>query len=127
MTIKKATVEYVDDHFIGSDEFGSIQLDWFEKGFTPIMAVMSAAAACSMMDIIVIFRKRKVDFSVMKADVEAVKEDDPARLTKLHIIFTTDAPLKEMERAVKLSVEKYCTVVNTIKGVTEVTTEIFIV
>ncbi len=127
MTVKKVSVEIEGDHFIGTDEFGSIRLDYFEKGITPIKALMASAATCSIMDIKQVLGKRKVEYSVLKADVEAVKEDDPARLTKLHIIFTTDAPLTEMERAVKLSIDRYCTVVNTIKGVTDVTTEIIIV
>ena len=124
MSVQKASVEYVDDHFVGKDDFGSIELDWFEKGLTPIKALLISAGACCLMDVVVILRKRKVEYSVLKADVEAEKEDDPSRLTKLHIVFTTDVPLNEMERAVKLSVERYCTVINSIKGVTEVTTEI---
>ena len=124
MSVQKASVEYVDDHFIGTDEFGSIQLDWFESGVTPIKAVLMAAAACSLMDVVTILRKRRVDHTVLRADVEAEKADNPSRLTRLHIILTTDAPLNEVERAVKLSHDKYCTVVNTINGVTDVTYEI---
>ena len=122
--MKEVTLEYAGGRFIGSNGESGLELFRSGEGVTPVEALLMAAAACSLMDVVLILGKRKAAFSVMKVEVGAEKAEDPSRLESVHLRFVTDAPLGEMERAVKVSLEKYCTVVNTIRGVARVTSEV---
>ncbi|MCI0496911.1 MAG: OsmC family protein [Thermoplasmata archaeon] len=124
MTSKRVTLDFVDGRFLGSNGDSEMELFRFEEGVTPVEALLMAAAACSVMDVNMILGKRKVDFNVMRVEVEAEKVDAPSRLESIHLRFASDAPREEMERAVRLSLEKYCTVINTVRGVARVTSEI---
>ena len=124
MTSQRVTVEYEDDTFRCGDGRFSLDLGWYESGLTPVTALLMATGACSLMDVVVILRKRKVEHRVLRVEVEAERAKDPNRLTRFHLRFVSDAPVNEMERAVRLSLDRYCTVVNTLRGVAEVTHEI---
>ena len=83
-----------------------------DLGPTPKPLLLSALAACSGMDIVPILNKIKVEFSDLTIDVTGELSNDYPKIYKtikviFHIHLNPD-DLEKMERAVKLSLEKYC-------------------
>ena len=83
-----------------------------DLGPTPRPLLLSALAACSGLDIVPILNKMKVEFSELTIDVEGeLTEDYPKIYHTIKIIYhihLNPDDLEKMERAVKLSLEKYC-------------------
>ncbi len=83
-----------------------------DLGPTPKPLLLSALAACSGLDIVPILNKMKVEFSELTIDVEGeLTEDYPKIYHTIKIIYhihLNPDDLEKMERAVKLSLEKYC-------------------
>lgn len=68
--------------------------------------------ACTTYDVVAILRKARQDISDCRIDIKARRaEQDPKVFTEIHIHFTiTGRDLKQaqVERAIALSAEKYC-------------------
>lgn len=83
------------------------------KAIRPMELLLVSLASCSSIDIINILNKQKqVDFDY-SVKVESTRKDEvPAIFEEITInfIFTGDVSSKKIERAVKLSLEKYCSV-----------------
>jgi len=81
---------------------------------SPMEVVLQSLAACSMMDIISILKKKRRDVVFLAAEVDAERaEDHPKVFTAITIRYrleSPDCPLADFERAVSLSMEKYCSV-----------------
>ncbi len=86
------------------------------KGPAPMEAVLQAAAVCGGMDVVSILKKRRKEISRFELETEANRKADyPKTFEKLKIIYRLGGDgitLGEIEKAVKLSWEKYCSVVN---------------
>lgn len=112
----------------------SVKMDAMEKfggkdyGPRPKPLIISAVTGCTGMDVVSILNKMRVDFDSFNIDVETeMTEEHPKTYTKLHLIYRfkgTDLPVKKVEKAVKLSQEKYCGVIALLKKGLELTYEI---
>ena len=84
------------------------------RGMRPMEALLMALGSCSAMDVVYILRKQKEPLDDLTIDVDAERgEGTPSPFTAIHLTFTaTRAGLseKKVQRAVALSVEKYCSV-----------------
>lgn len=96
-------------------------------GGTPMQHVLSALAACALMDVHIILAKKRLAFSNLRAECVASrqKEDQVNPFTGVKLVFRVDGdvPTKAFEDAVKLSVEKYCSVGATLARPTPVAHE----
>ncbi|KLO20819.1 osmotically inducible protein C [Marinitoga sp. 1197] len=85
---------------------------------------------CTGIDVAMILKKMKVDYKDLRVKLETErKENHPRAFTKIHIKYYfkgNNLPIEKLERAVKLSQEKYCSASATVKGVAEVTYEIIV-
>ena len=67
---------------------------------------------CSAIDIVSILRKQKIEIDKFKISIDAEREKDatPSIFTDINIHFrlTGDLDKEKVERAVSLSMEKYC-------------------
>lgn len=86
-----------------------------QEGPSPMLALLLAAAGCSGADVVVILRKMRVAIERLTIDVEGTRRDEePRRYTRLTFRFTVSGdgvdPAK-VDRAVALSLGKYCSVV----------------
>ncbi len=67
---------------------------------------------CTQFDVVHILRKGRNQVTLCEVDLEAERaENDPKVFTKIHVHFRLAGPgltEKAVERAVKLSAEKYC-------------------
>ncbi|MFC6441457.1 OsmC family protein [Bowmanella sp. JS7-9] len=84
------------------------------QGTTPMEAVLAAAASCSSVDVVSILQKARQNVSGVEVKVSAVRADAvPAVFTDIHLHFVVtgiEVNPKQVERAVDLSAEKYCSV-----------------
>jgi putative redox protein len=82
------------------------------RGMRPMAAVLIGAAACSAFDVVHILRKAKREPAAVEVQIRAERADsEPRVFTALHLHFRIrgdDISAARAERAVSLSVEKYC-------------------
>jgi putative redox protein len=94
-------------------------------GPSPMELILQAAAGCSGMDVVMILNKMRRTITDLRIKVEAERRDEYPRIfTKIHLHFkltSPDATEGELERAVKLSQEKYCSVAGMLRSTVNLT------
>ena len=102
-----------------------------DLGPRPKRLMLTALAGCTGIDVIMILKKMKVEVEAFNVIVEAdVTEEHPMHYYKMKVIYQfkgKDLPMEKLEKAVKLSEEKYCGVTAVYKKAMELTTEIRVV
>ena len=100
--------------FAGRSGDASIVLDSAGKeGPSPVQALAFALAGCMGMDLVHILRKGSHDLRGPKISLVAERApDDPHRLTSVTLDFsvTGQVPRDQIQRAIDLSHDKYCSV-----------------
>lgn len=85
----------------------------------PMIALLMACGACSAIDIVMILEKQRQDFQELKVMVSGEREKDvtPALWTKIQIDYHISGKVDEQKayRAAELSVDKYCSVLETLR------------
>lgn len=85
-----------------------------DKAMTPMEALLSAVAACSTLDVIPILKKQRQNLEdlevVITGNRHKVEEVNPFKDIHMHFILTGKIDSTKAEKAVNLSVEKYCSV-----------------
>lgn len=81
---------------------------------TPMEMLLMSAGACSSVDVVGILQKARQDIRDCYVELSAERaETIPKVFTKLHLHFVVtgrDLSEKQVERAVNLSADKYCSV-----------------
>ena len=99
----------------------------FNAGPSPVELVLIAVGGCSGMDVASILKKKRVDFNDFEIEVDAEKAPDhPKYLKKIRLIYKIwgeNISEEAFKQAIELSLEKYCTVSNTLKGRAEISYE----
>jgi putative redox protein len=88
-----------------------------EDGTTPVDLFLESVGACAAADVVDILRKSRQEVLAMAVEVEATRREDPPRYVKrLGFRFRIKGPVDQAkaERAVDLSLEKYCSVFHTL-------------
>ena len=96
------------------------------KGMRPMELLLSAVASCSLMDIMHILRKQKEPVEHLTVDIEGARKDAvPSPFTRIKLVFIARGKIDDhkLQRAVQLSVEKYCSVSATLSRDVEITWE----
>jgi putative redox protein len=100
--------------FGGQSGGASITLDSAgAAGPSPVQALAFALAGCMAMDVVHILRKARLDLKGLKLDLRGHRSPDvPHRFTAiaLHFTVTGEVPADQIQRAIDLSHEKYCSV-----------------
>ncbi len=95
------------------------------KGMRPMQLLLAAMGGCSSVDVINILRKQKQELKDIKITVTGEREKDavPALYTEVHAHFKLygDLDKDKVQKAVSLSVEKYCSVAKTLEATAKVT------
>jgi putative redox protein len=97
----------------------------------PMELILAGTGGCSAFDVVLILQKAKQAVSACDVKLTAERaEVEPKVFTKLHLHFTVtgkDLERSKVERAVKLSHEKYCSATTMLAKTAEITYGIDIV
>jgi len=110
----------------GAPEYGGRNL-----GMRPMEMVLMGAAACTAFDVVLILRKARQPIADCAVEADAERADaDPKVFTRIHLKYTIAGRGLDpgtVERAVKLSKDKYCSATLMLAKTAEITFEIAIV
>jgi putative redox protein len=85
---------------------------------SPVEMLLVAAATCTAADVVDILKKMRVDLRSLEVDIQGTRrEEHPRRFTAIHFLFRvagSGADETKVRRAVDLSLEKYCSVMNSL-------------
>jgi len=99
-----------------------------DSGPGPKKLMLTSLAGCTGIDVVSILNKMKVEFSGFSMDVEGfLTEEHPRIYHQVKIIYKiklAEADQPKMEKAVRLSEDKYCGVMAMFKAFAKVETEI---
>ena len=102
-----------------------------DLGPRPKKLMLTALAGCTGVDVIMILKKMKVEPEAFNVIVEAdVTDEHPKHYNKMKVIYQfkgKNLPKDKLEKAVKLSEEKYCGVTAVYKKAMEMESEIRVI
>ena len=83
-----------------------------------MLVLLLAAAGCTSADVVLVLEKMRVQLTSLSVEAEGVRRDeDPRRYDAIHFryrISGSGLDDEKAQRAVSLSVEKYCSVMHTL-------------
>lgn len=115
-----ARVKWVENVcFVGESETGhAIVIDGAPEsggrnlGMRPMELLLIGMGSCTAFDVVTILKKSRQDVTDCYAELQAERADEvPKVFTKIHVHFVVKGRklvLAQVERAIKLSAEKYC-------------------
>lgn len=96
------------------------------SGMKPSELILSALAGCAAVDVVNILAKKHTPLSHLEVQVSAEQDTNPPwTFRKIHMKFLVKGEgltKINLEQAIELSEEKYCSVAATLRGVAEITT-----
>lgn len=123
-----------DFNFEASNEDGNtITLDaspnigGHNKGMRPMQLLLAALGGCAAIDIILILKKQKQVIESFDIEVDGEREAATSegvslfRTIEVHFILKGNIEQNKAERAVQLSMEKYCSVTKTLEPTAKIT------
>ena len=88
-------------------------------GVRPMQMLIMGLGGCAAVDILMILKKQRQEVTVFSIEIEADREKDkePALWTNAHIVFSFSGKIDESkaQKAIELSMEKYCSVAETLR------------
>ena len=127
--MSKTRVKWIEEQtFVGTDIHGRAALissNADGPGASPMQMLLFGLGGCSMVDVVGILQKQRQPFDDVEIVFDAERGEEGARPWEhihMHYIVTGTGldPLK-VERAINLSVEKYCGAHATLSGVATIT------
>lgn len=130
----KISIKRIDEDFnmeAVNDEGASLLMDaspdigGHGKGLRPMQLLLSALGGCSAIDVILILKKQKQNIESFEIEVDGDREKTgDVSLFKnivLHFKIKGKVSKDKAERAVQLSVDKYCSVAKTLEATAKIT------
>jgi len=123
-----------DMHFVAEGHEQIVNIDAHEevggtgKGVTPKKLMLTSLAGCSAMDIVSLLKKMRAEVDDIKIEVVAnLTDEHPKYYDKVEIIYRfygKDFKKDKIQKAIDLSVERYCGVLEMFKGFSELSTKV---
>lgn len=118
-------------HMVATNEEGNeIHIDGApvvggeRKGFRPMQLLAAGAGSCSSIDIISILKKQRQALTDLQVLVTAERENGKVpslfQSIHLHYVLTGNLDKNKVEKALKLSLQKYCSVIKIIEKTTKI-------
>jgi len=92
---------------------GTAKIGASEMGWRPMEMLLISLAGCSAIDVISILKKQRQVIEDFEIDIDGDrKEGTPAPYTaiRLHFILKGEIKEKKMDKAIELTISKYCSV-----------------
>ena len=117
-------------HILQTDS--SIENGGSNYGFRPMQLILSALGSCSAIDMVSVLKKQRQTVDQFKIKVEGEREQDaiPSLWKSIKLSFELHGNIdkEKAEKAGALSIEKYCSVAETLRrGGTEITWQVHII
>jgi len=130
----KLNIKRLNDNFhmeASNEDGNTIQMDGSPdiggdgKGMRPMQLLLAAVGGCSAIDVVLILKKQKQVIESFEIEVdgerEKIEEYSLFRDICLHFKFKGKVDYDKAERAVKLSIDKYCSVSKTLEPTAKIT------
>jgi putative redox protein len=94
---------------------------------SPVELVLIALCSCTATDVVSILRKKREPFTSIEVLANAERATEPPKVfTKIKVTYRVAGPVsrKSVEDAVRLSIDKYCSVEAMLKKSVEITFDI---
>lgn len=95
------------------------------QGMRPMQLILSALGGCSTIDLLHILKKQKQPVSTVEVEVEGLRESAGtySLFRNIHLHFKISGPVdpKKAEAAIRLSLDKYCSVAKTLEPTATIT------
>ena len=94
------------------------------KGIRPMEGILMSLGSCSAIDVVLILKKMKQDLQDIKIEVKGERREEIPRIfTKIHVHYLLIGPIDpdKAERALQLSMEKYCSVTKMLEKMVDIT------
>lgn len=98
--------------------------DWL--GLKASDLLLLAAASCSTYDVVTILSKQRESFTALEVSCSGEQNTDPPYAfvrIHLHYKITGKVSSEKVEKAIKLSEDKYCSVIATLKPTVKITSD----
>tara|TARA_R110002126_G_scaffold1684_1_gene9994 strand:+ start:388 stop:807 length:420 start_codon:yes stop_codon:yes gene_type:complete len=135
------TVNWLQKDFhmeAGNEEGGKIRIDGntniggLEGGMSPMQLLLAGIGGCSAIDVISILEKQKQKLTELTVEVDSEKvklKEGYSEFKTIHLHFELSGKLdpKKVERALELSITKYCSVSKALEKGSEISYDYSIV
>jgi putative redox protein len=124
----KVSIKRIDDNFkmeARNEDGNLLTMDGSKdiggsgSGFRPMQMLLAAVGGCSAIDVILILKKQKQEIESFEVEVEGEREktEDYSLFRDIVLHFKLKGKIEKdkAERAVALSVDKYCSVSKTLE------------
>lgn len=109
--MKTITVWKSDQTFDSFSKQSKIEMDG-AMGFSPKSLLLSGLAGCSGIDVVMVLEKMRVAFSDLQIEAEAGQTDEHPRVfTDIMLTYrikTDESNRDKVQKAIDLSLDKYC-------------------
>jgi putative redox protein len=130
-----ATVKWLGSKtFVGIDSTNhSVVLSTKEDGVgvKPSEMLLVALAACTSVDVVDILGKKRLNLTGLEVSTDGEQDPNPPwTYTRIRVHYKLTGKgltVKDVEQAIQLSEEKYCSVAATVKGKAEIITDFEII
>lgn len=121
----KITTQYNSNYEYTSttSEGQSVKIDMKDEGKTdmsPMQLVLSGLSGCVAVEVALMIQKRRKKLVDLRIEADGTRQEvHPKYFTDIHMIFTLvspDANKEELEKAIKLAVDGYCSVGSSLKA-----------
>ncbi|CCH52294.1 OsmC family protein [Fibrisoma limi BUZ 3] len=110
---------------VALDIDGSTDIGGHNAGARPMEMLLMGLASCSAIDVILILKKQKQVIDDFRLRVDGLREKDatPAPFQKIHITYLLKGQLdaNKVQRAIDLSMDKYCSATAQLRPTAEIT------
>jgi putative redox protein len=126
----KTTVRWVaDKQFVGTDQNNqSVVMSGSSPptGVSPSQLLLIGLSACTAYDVVGIMTKKRKPLTDLEVVATGDQDPDPPwAYKKIHLTYRLagrDLTEKAVSQAIRLSLDKYCSVAATVRGVAEIST-----
>ena len=126
--MSKARVKWIEGKtFLGVDANGKsvVMSSTDGPGVSPMQMLLLGLGGCSLVDVVGILQKQRQPFVGVEVEIDGARGEEAQRPWKdihMHFIVTgAGVDPAKVERAIALSVEKYCGAYATLSGVATIT------